>query len=73
MVELPYLQSVNIKEKRLSYGISRNEVMRSARIPGDYLLILERGEQIEDGEQWREQVDDCFFLPSSALSQENQH
>jgi len=61
VVEPPYLQSANIKEKRLSYGISRNEVMRSAHIPEDYLLALERGEQIEDVEQWREQVDDCLF------------
>jgi len=60
--EAPHLQIEGVRGKRLAYGVSRSEVMRGTQILEDDLHALEHRQQIEDGEQWRAQIDEFLSI-----------
>jgi len=58
----PHLHIEGIKAKRLAYGVSRADIIWGIRIPECQLQALERGEQIEAYEDWREAIDSFLYV-----------
>lgn len=58
----PHLQVECAKEKRLTYGVSQQEMRDGILISEADLDALERGEQVSDTAEWREQIDQFLHI-----------